>query len=123
MLCKGVFPPKNIPEKFIKDFIRGVIDGDGCIDTTKAYRKDKVYVGARLRILGRESFLRELNEISKKFVQHNTNSVLQKGKEDVFCVTYNFSTATELLNWVYKDNLISLDRKNKKYLEVINLKR
>lgn len=115
--------PKNIPENYVKDFIRGVIDGDGCIDTTKAYQKNKVYVGARLRILGRERFLRELNEISKKFVQHNTNSVLQKGKEDVFCVTYNFSTAVKLLNWIYKDNSISLDRKNKKYLEVINLKR
>ena len=35
--------PSDIPSNHIKDFIRGVIDGDGCIDTTKGYRKDKIY--------------------------------------------------------------------------------
>lgn len=115
--------PTNIPDEYLKDFIRGIIDGDGCIDTTKAYRKDKTYTGPRLRILGRESFLRTLNEHSKRFVTHNTNAINRKGSEDVFYVTYNFSTAVNFLKWIYENNKISLKRKYEKYLEVVNLKR
>lgn len=59
--------PNNIPDVYIKDFIRGVIDGDGCIDTTKGYKGDKVYIGPRLRILGNYKFLYELNKATKKY--------------------------------------------------------
>nr|DAV22088.1 MAG TPA: putative homing endonuclease/beta fold, HYDROLASE [Caudoviricetes sp.] len=101
----------NVPEKYLKDFIRGVIDGDGNIDTTKGYQKDKIYIGARLRILGNKEFLIELNEKTKLLYPHNTNAVNKKGKENVYTVTYNFKTARELLKIIYYDGCLSLTRK------------
>ena len=112
----------NIPEQYIKDFIRGYVDGDGCIDTTKAYRGNTVYIGPRLRILGNKNFLESLNEMTKKFIKHNVNMIPKKGKENVYCVSYNFKTAREILKWLYENNNISLARKSKKANEVINTK-
>lgn len=101
----------SVPEKYLKDFIRGIIDGDGNIDTTKGYKKDKIYIGARLRILGNKEFLIELNEKTKLLYPHNTNAVNKKGKENVYIITYNFKTARELLKIIYYDGCLSLTRK------------
>ena len=111
----------NIPNEYVKDFIRGYVDGDGGIDTTKGYKGDKIYIGPRLRILGNYEFLKELNEITKTIYPHKTNSILKKGKENVFIITYNFSTARNILKWLYEGSKIYLDRKYTKFLEVLNL--
>lgn len=113
-----IFP--TIEDKYIKHFIRGYIDGDGTIDTTKAYKGDKVYIGLRLRILGNYEFLHELNKITKTIYPHKTNAINKKGKENVYIVTYNFSTAKALLKWLYEDSNIYLNRKHAKFLEYQN---
>ena len=106
----------NIPEQYIKDFIRGYIDGDGCIDTTKAYQGENIYVGQRLRILGNYEFLNSLNAETKKVINHNTNTISQKGTENVYVITYNFKTANNILHWLYDDCTICLPRKQAKVL-------
>ena len=73
-----VFP--DIPKEYLKDFIRGYVDGDGTIDTTKGYRGNKVYIGLRLRIFGILSFLRQLNEYKKKKYHNKKNDINKKGK-------------------------------------------
>ena len=109
----------NIPSEYQKDFIRGYIDGDGTFDTTKGYQtvngERKVYRGLRLRILGNIGFLARLNEETRKAYNHKTNSISKKGKENVYVITYNFSTASNLLEWIYKDANIFLKRKYDKY--------
>lgn len=114
-----IFP--DIPKRYYKDFIRGYVDGDGSLDTTKGYRGDKVYVGPRLRILGNPEFLRGLNEVTKTQYYHKTNAINRKGKENVYVITYNFKTAREILKWLYSDNHICLDRKYTTYLKLLNL--
>ena len=116
--CYEVQFPRDIPQKYYKDFIRGYIDGDGCIDTTKGYQKDRIYIGPRLRILGNHDFLQDMNEKTKEFVRHNTNAILKKGHENIYYVTYNFSTASKLLKWLYEDSTIYLSRKKDKVLEL-----
>lgn len=101
----------KVPDKYLRDFIRGIIDGDGTIDTIKGYRGDKVYIGARLRILGNEIFLKELNEKTKLLYKHNTNAVSKKGTENIYVITYNFKTARELLKIIYYDGCLCLKRK------------
>lgn len=110
--------PENIPDQYLKDFIRGYIDGDGCIDTTKGYRDDKVYIGPRLRILSTYDFLEVLNKHTKKAYAHKTNAINKKGKNNVYCITYNFATAKMLLKWLYKGCHICLQRKYDKAKEV-----
>lgn len=110
--------PQNIPNKYIKDFMRGYIDGDGCIDTTKAYRGNNVYIGPRLRVLGTYDFLKSFNEYTKKIYYHKTNSISKKEKEDVYLITYNFSTAKNILKKVYENNNICLNRKYERIKEL-----
>ena len=112
----------DIPPKYLKDYIRGVIDGDGCIDTTKSYRGEKVYVGPRLRILSNRNFLLAMLEKIREQVDNNTKTVNKKGKENVWCVTFNFKIAKAILEWCYKDCTICLYRKYKKFEEVCNMK-
>ena len=110
----------EIPPQFFKDFVRGCIDGDGCIDTTKGYRGEKAYIGPRLRILGNLKFLNQLNETIKQFVPHKTNAISKKGSYNVWCVTYNFSTAKKILDWCYQNNNICLFRKYNNYKNATN---
>lgn len=101
----------EVPNEYLRDFIRGIIDGDGNINTTKGYKGNKIYIGARLRILGSEIFLKELNEKTKLLYPHNTNAISKKGKENIYVVTYNFKTARELLKIIYYDGCLCLKRK------------
>lgn len=109
-----------IPTQYLKDFIRGYVDGDGTMDTTKGYKGDKVYVGPRLRILGNPKFLQGLNEATKTFYPHKTNAINQKGKENVYVITYNFSTAKAIMEWLYDGSNIHLNRKYANYLKLVN---
>ena len=118
--AESVFP--CIPRKYTKDFIRGYVDGDGCIDSCTGHRNKTIYIGPRLRILGNKNFLTELNNATKKFVKHNTQAITPKGKENVSYLTYNFSTAENILHWLYDNCKICLDRKLNKYKEVIQNK-
>lgn len=113
-----IFP--NIEDKYVRHFIRGYVDGDGTIDTTKGYKGNRVYLGLRLRILGNYKFLYELNKKTKLIYPHKTNAINKKGKENVYIITYNFSTAKALLKWIYEDSNIYLNRKYTKFLEYQN---
>jgi hypothetical protein len=108
----------NIPSCTLRHFIRGIIDGDGCIDTTKGYRGNKIYVGPRLRILGRKEFLVDMIEAIREQVPNKTYCVSKKGTENVWYVTYNFKIANNILEWCYFNNSISLARKKERFLEV-----
>lgn len=113
-----IFP--TIPDEYVRHFIRGYIDGDGSIGKAKAYRDDKIYTDLRLRILGNYNFLHELNEKTKSIYPHKTKAIIKKGKENVYEITYNFSTAQALLEWIYEDSHIYLSRKHAKFLEYQN---
>ena len=110
----------TISPKYLKDFIRGYIDGDGCIDTGKAYRNNTIYIGPRIRILGGYCFLEKMNEEIRNIIPHKTNAISKKGRENIYYVTYNFSTADRILHWLYDKCNICLRRKQERYLQVIN---
>ena len=111
--------PKNIPNQYIKDFIRGVFDGDGCIDKTKGQQTvdgQKVYyIGLRVRLFLNKDFLQELNEQFRNHYSHRTNAIRKKSGADIHVVTYNFSTAEAFMNWIYdtNSNLYMIRKRNK----------
>jgi len=115
-------PPASLKnDKITREFMRGYFDGDGCIssfvENTKRgykYRRTSVSVLGTMEFLlwGRQQF-EKLNICSHNKIGKSRN---------VYCLSYSKKEdVITILDWLYGDAGIYLDRKYKKYLEVKNL--
>jgi hypothetical protein len=104
---------KNIPKKYKKYFIRGFIDGDGTIGLTKNDYMTFSFVGNKymLELISKQiSFELNLNE--RTLYEHgNIHKMAFSGKYQV----------PKILNWLYKDAKIYLDRKYDTYQNILKL--
>ncbi len=99
--------PTNIRNKYIHHFIRGYIDGDGCMSK---HSNPKAKNKLRIRILGTEIFLNSLLGHIKLDINRNLckrgNGTL---REAIIC-----KNSHQLYQYLYKDATIYLDRKKEK---------
>lgn len=107
------FPNINIFENknLIRHFIRGYIDGDGCISYC-----DKEHKHMTLRILGTKDFLNVLQE----YLPLEKKNKLYK-KSNIYDLSFQRSRGKYILDYVYKDATIFLDRKLERYKEYCRL--
>ena len=109
---------KKIPEEFLKDYLRGLWDGDGCFGIYKSKKNtSKTYV---VGYIGSKELLNDIKDIIiKKFPLHKVNIWHAKGcNENIFRLGLSRrDDFVEFLNFIYKDATIYLDRKYKKYLD------
>ena len=118
----GCTPRKSLTLKFpdecifkskdlIIHFIRGYIDGDGCLSWT-----DKNHKKPRIQILGTSDFLNSI----QKYLNNNHINKLQNNNGEKECLTkilcYSGGTAKKISNVLYSNSKIYLDRKYKRYL-------
>lgn len=117
------FPTETqVPSKLIRHFIRGYFDGDGCL-TFGHYSKFKTLVGqvnvvstldfceSLQRILIRELNIKGCISHDKRLTNKPTRSLHIKG--NLQCI--------KLLQWMYEDSTIFLERKHNKYLAYYEL--
>jgi DNA-binding NarL/FixJ family response regulator len=109
---------EQVPSHLIQHFIRGYSDGDGCINfrQLKTGRKDFAW-----SIVSTNDFCQSLKDILKQKL--NVNCHIKN------CDPTNKNTITKtlivggslqlikVLNWMYQDSAIHMDRKYKKYLQ------
>jgi hypothetical protein len=118
---------KPIPKEYQMDFIRGVIDGDGCMTQSpyvkkKAgkeyhYTKKVIYIcSASLKFLEQiKSFIPD--DINCVIANHGRKNCVIKGKPvignvDIYRLIFNDSNAVKLAKLLYyKEGLLSLKRK------------
>ena len=102
---------KQIPKEMINHFIRGYFDGDGSIVNTEKTRE--------INIIGTYDLLNgiceEIGISNDRIYKLNKNAktifrIVCSGKNDII----------NILNYMYKDSNIYLDRKHNKYLDLIN---
>lgn len=111
------FPSTNVIRKQnIHHFIRGYMDGDGCICNTvsKTGRLD-----CKITITSTYDFASNIQKILREEI--NVNSSISIGKNKITCdlkIGGN-GQSYKFLKWVYKDAAIFMNRKNKKALEFI----
>jgi hypothetical protein len=110
------FPTKDqVPENLLRHFIRGYIDGDGCIYTTISKIGN---IRCSLSLVSTKEFCDEFISIVLK----STNikfSCSKTKSNNIFRLAINGRQQTEkILDWIYKDATVFLDRKYNKYLEI-----
>lgn len=106
--------PDFIDDNLIRHFIRGYFDGDGCIHNSKARE-------VQLSVLGNIQFITALQNHFIKVLNINKVKLGQRFKHSE-CYTlphHGINLSKKILNYLYKDSTIYLDRKYKKYLSIL----
>lgn len=107
LISKGITPRKSlnlkVNFKINRDFLRGIIDGDGCFSKTRR-TQHKITSGSIEFLEQIKQFLQNNNIISKISIQ-------QKVVNTTYCLRiYNYQSK-QLYNLLYKDAIIFLERK------------
>lgn len=108
----------NVPKKYVRDFIRGVVDGDGGISINKQGYPT-------LRVCGRKetmAFIR--NYFLSRF---NIYSKISQGKKNgvpynLFYIAYRCNPAKILINYLYNNASLYLERKFKLAKKCLKMK-
>lgn len=113
--------------KYSRDFWRGVVDGDGWISESKstyeAVNKETLsYKYPKIGLCGNEATIVEF----LKFIKLSgieCKSLVKKSKKEnsLYSMDSSGQPAIQIMNVLYKDSTIYLDRKYQKYLEFITV--
>lgn len=109
------FPNENqVPLHLVRHFVRGFFDGDGSFSYTQS--KDKCH-RLSVDIVGNFEFLNKLKELWNPLI--GINSKIYKGKrypDNIVSLTLKGrGNVLKLLNWLYGDSSIYLERKYLKF--------
>lgn len=105
----SIFKNKNL----IKHFIRGYVDGDGCLSY-----QDTNHKKACLNILGTYDML---DNIQHWLPLQYESKIYGKSNGSIQQLLFQGRTAFYIVNYLYKNSLISLGRKYNKYKEYCRL--
>lgn len=116
---------KNIPNEYLKDFIRGILDADGSFTKYVSHieKENRDEIKYTVAFCGNNMLL---NFIEDVFIQNNlipnTKRILSKRHKDKDFGCYNLKISGKnnfynVLNWLYEDSDVYLDRKYEKYMK------
>jgi len=118
----GIVPRKsniaNLPKlnkKVYRHFIRGLFDGDGNLYYSYSHKHSPKYRGYQYSIVGSYKLIKGVQELIKEqtnidikfYTMKNIFRILKKGNKSIMTI----------MDWMYKDSTIHLDRKYKQYQE------
>lgn len=121
------FPSGDIvPKEYLKDFIRGYFDGDGCISYSERNyidkRNNKQYTQKNiiLSFIGTHNFLNSLLEIlSDNDINFSFSKKPNCGKASEIRLTRHYDILN-LYHYIYNDATIFLNRKKDKFINAFN---
>ena len=105
------FPDINIfkSKSLILDFIRGYVDGDGCISYHPT-SKTKEFYSSELSILGTESFLNKIAEL----LNSDKIAINKDKRSSVYILNFSVNETRKFLDLLYTNATIYLTRKFKR---------
>lgn len=111
------FPTYDIvPREFMRDFIRGFFDGDGCISITEMNNKPHIVTN----ITGMSDMLQSISDflISEQIIRVKPKIRKDERREFTYSLfIYGTDTNKEFLDYLYQDANVYLDRKYNQYLD------
>lgn len=112
---------QKIPKRYLRDFIRGIVDGDGSINFNKRGRQKS---RPNLNICGRKEVMTFIRNhfLSKFNIYSKIGQPKKNGKlSNVFYICYRCNSAKTLINYLYENADIYLKRKFKLAKKCFNL--
>ena len=110
------FPTYDIvPKEFMRDFIRGFFDGDGCISISEMNGKPHIFT----TITGQSDMLESISDflISEKIIRIKPKIHKDNRRDFTYSVyIYGIDSNKEFLDYLYKDSYIYLNRKFNQYI-------
>lgn len=97
----------KVPEKYIKDFIRGIVDGDGSIHFDKRNHPTISVCGGKNTITFIQNYFLNIFKLYSKIssVKKNEHS------QFLFYIAYRSNSAKTLIKYLYEDATLYLERK------------
>ncbi len=112
-----VFPKDKIPKKYWKEFLLGVFDGDGCFSWF--FTQKRTIPSCSFSLCGSYELLKDSFDYISEELGINVPSLLEhKSGLHTATIGGNFQVI-KLMDWLYKDSIIRLDRKYEKYQEFL----
>lgn len=106
--------PTTVPNKLLPHFIRGYMDGDGCI--TNAGKSKNGFQNYKVSFCGTKEMLESIKDLfgynNKLYKRHKDN------KNNYSLDIGGNVKVLDLLDTLYKDSTIHLKRKHDRYLEI-----
>ena len=106
--------PKFLDNSLMRHFIRGYFDGDGCIGLSK-----RGWKSTSVSIVGNEEFLNGMKSIIQKELNINMNLYKEKNRRIHSLQKSGIFNVYAILNYLYKDATIYLQRKYDRYIDFI----
>ena len=109
------FPTYDIvPKEFMRDFLRGFFDGDGCISITEMDGKPHISTN----ITGIYDMLKSISDflVEEQIIRTQPTIYKDQRSDSTYRMyIYGKDTNKEFLDYLYKDSIIYLDRKFEQY--------
>lgn len=100
----------EVPKKYLRHFIRGYFDGDGCVHVNT---KNKSTI---VNFVGTKDFLEKLNEILSYEIGLPKLKLIKKQGQKAYQLSYGgIEEFEKIFEFLYKDSNICLDRKLNKF--------
>lgn len=105
----------NVPKKYTKDFIRGIIDGDGSIHFDKRNYPTLSVCGGKNTITFIQNHFLSNFDIYSKIAK-------RKKIHFIFYIAYRANSAKTLINYLYNGSSLYLERKYRLYQKSLKIK-
>lgn len=115
--------PSFIPNNLLHHFMRGYFDGDGCISITKRMDRTQNSKNFQFTVAGRKEFIEQYQNILCKTIDI-TKTKINNFKNN-FAVALHYSgknNVIKIMNYLYKDCTIYMNRKYNKFKSCISVK-
>lgn len=106
----------NIPENYIKDFIRGYFDGDGCLYKRETEINPEITISSCSQYI----LLQIQTILQKNNIIRNNKNYISKSKNCSNFRIRNTKEAMKFLDFIYQNSTIYLPRKYIKYINIKN---
>ena len=111
---------KRIPREFLRDYLRGLWDGDGCFGIYDRINRSRTY---EVGYIGSFELVNDIKDIINNFFPIHKVRIwhAKECNENIYRLGLSRrDDFLEFLNFIYKDSTIYLNRKYQKYLDCIN---